>query len=69
MGAPMGAKKVQKRVSGASPVIIGQLDHNVVFGTKSGAIQDLQRGKKWPIGGKRTPPWPMLTPLDPSEPH
>ena len=42
----MGAKKVQKRVSGGSPVIIGQLDHNVVFGTKSGAIQDLQRGKK-----------------------
>ena len=42
VGAPMGVRKVQKRVSGASPVNIGPLDHNVVFGTKSGAVQDLQ---------------------------
>ena len=55
MGAPMGAKKVQKWVSGASPVIIGQLDHNVVIGTKSGSVQDLQRGKKPTIGFMETP--------------
>ena len=55
VGAPMGVRKVQKRVSGASPVIIGQLDHNVVIGTKSGSVQDLQRGKKPTIGFMETP--------------
>ena len=33
---------------------IGQLDHYVVFGIKSGAEQDIQRGKKCPIGVKQT---------------
>ena len=51
----MGARKIQKRVSGAFPVNIGQLDHNVVFGTKSGAVKDFQRGKKCPLGVKWTP--------------
>ena len=50
-----GAPKVQKCVSDANPVNIGQLDHYVVFGTKSGALQDFQRDKKGTIGVKQTP--------------
>ena len=54
----------QKRVSDAFLVNIGQLDHYVVFGTKSGGIQDFQRGKMCPIGVKQTPPDPPKTPLN-----
>ena len=38
------APKVQKWVRNAYPVNLGQLDHHVVFGTKSGAVKDFQRG-------------------------
>ena len=38
------APKVQKWAGDAYPVNIGQFDHYVVFGTKSGAEQDFQRG-------------------------
>ena len=55
LGVPRGGLKVRKGASGASSVNIGQLDHYVVFGTKSGAIQDFQRGKKCPVGVKQTP--------------
>ena len=61
LGTPKGAPKVRKWVSDAYPVNIGQLDHYVLFGTKSGAAQDFQRGKKCPIGVKQTP----FDPLDP----
>ena len=44
LGVPRGGPKVQKGVSGASSVNIGQLDHYVVFGTKSGAVRDFLRG-------------------------
>ena len=50
LGTLRGAAKVQKWVSDSHPVNIGQLDHYVVFGTKSGAVQDFQRGKKCQIG-------------------
>ena len=53
--APRGAPKVQKFVSGASPVIIEQLDHYVVFETTSSAVQDFQRGKTCSIWGKLNP--------------
>ena len=52
--SPGGAQKFQKWVSDAYSVHIGQVDHYVVFGTKSGAVQDIQRGKKCPIGIKQT---------------
>merc|ERR1712055_1003272 len=55
LGTPRGTPKVWKWVSDAYPTNMGQLDHHVVFGTKSGAIQDFQRGKKCPIGVKQTP--------------
>ena len=55
----------QKRVSDAFLVNIGQLDHYVVFGTKSGGIQDFQRGKMCPIGVKQTP----QTPPEPPKKH
>ena len=42
LGAPMGAQKVWKWVGDACPVDMGQLDHCVVLGTKSGAVQDFQ---------------------------
>ena len=49
-GAPrLRAQKVQKWISDTHLVTIGQLDHYVVFGTKSGTVQDFQRGKKCPI--------------------
>ena len=54
----MGAQKVWKWVGDACPVDMGQLDHCVVLGTKSGAVQDFQWGKKCPIGVKQTPPRP-----------
>ena len=47
LGIPRGTtKRVQKWVSDAYPVNMGQLDQYVVFGTKSGAIQDFRTGKK-----------------------
>ena len=42
--------KVQNWVSDAWSEKLVQLDHNVVFGTKSDAGQDFQRGKKSRIG-------------------
>ena len=54
-GDPGGLRKVRKWVTGAYSVNMGQLDHHVVFGTKSGALQDFQRGKKCPMGVKQTP--------------
>ena len=58
LGAPWGAQKVQKWVSDNHLATIGQLDHYVVFGTKSGTVQDFQRCKKCPI-------WVKQTTLDP----
>ena len=46
LGDPGGALKVQKWVSDVYPVSIDQLDYYVVFGTKSGAVQDFQKAKK-----------------------
>ena len=63
---------VQKLVSDAFLVNIGQLDHYVVFGTKSGVIQDFQRGKMCPIGVKQTPsdpPRPTQNPLELPKTH
>ena len=54
-GTPRGAPKVQKWASDTYFVNIGQLEHYVMFGTKLGAVQDFQRGKKCPIGVKQTP--------------
>ena len=60
--------KVLKWVSEGYPENIGQLNHYVVFGTKPGALQDFQRGKKSLQGSSRpplTPPqgswhiWPL----------
>ena len=62
LGAPRGAPKVLKWVIDAYPVNIGQLDHYVVFGSQSGAVQDFQLAKKCPMGVKLTP---LLTTLDP----
>ena len=45
-----GSQRFKKCVSDAYSVMLGQLDHYVVFGTKSGAVQDFQRGKKCQIG-------------------
>ena len=59
---------LQKLTSYAYPVNIGQLDYYVVFGTQSGLLQDLQRGKQCPIGVEQTPIDPPLTPLDPPRP-
>ena len=56
LGAPTGAERSKNgSVVPVDPVNMGQLDHNVVFGTKSGAVQDFQRGKKCSIGVKQTP--------------
>ena len=53
--APRRAPKVLKWVSDVYPVNIGQLNQYVVFGTKSGALKDLQRGEMCPLGIKQTP--------------
>ena len=58
----------QKWVSDSYPVQIFQLDHYVVFETKSGAVFDFQRGKKCPIGVKQTPSGALQTPLEPPGP-
>ena len=68
LGTPRGAPKVRKWVSDFHPVNIGQLDHYVVFGTKSGVIQGFHRGKKCPIGVKQTPLDPPRLPKTPSKP-
>ena len=65
LGAPRRASKVWKWVGDAYPVNMGQLDHLVVFGTKSGAAQDFQRGKKCPRGFKQTPLHPLKHPQTP----
>ena len=58
---PMG----QKWASDGNLVNIGQLDHYVVFGNKSGAVHDFQKGKKCHTGVKETPSRPPQTPPDP----
>ena len=66
--APRRAPKILKGVSDANPVNIGQLDHFMVFGTKSGALQEFQGGKMRPIGVKQTPldpPRPSRSPVLP----
>ena len=65
LGALRGAQKVQKWASVAHPVNIGHLDHYVVFGIKSGVVQDFQRGKKCPGGFKQTPLDPLKHPQTP----
>ena len=65
LGTPRGAPKVRKWVSDAHPVNIGQLDHYVVFGTKSGAVQEFWRGYKCPIGVKQPPLDPPRLPKTP----
>ena len=55
LGATRGAPKVQKSVSDAYPGNIGHLDHYVVFGTQSGAVQDILMGKNCSLGAKQTP--------------
>ena len=52
---PGGAPKVPKSVSDAYPGNIGQLEHYVVFGTQSGAVQDIQMGKNCSLVAKQTP--------------
>ena len=52
--SPYRGPNGSKWASVAYSVNMGQLDHYVVFGTKSGAVQDIQRGKKCPIGIKQT---------------
>ena len=61
-----GLHRSGKWVSDAYLPDMGQLDHHVVFGTKSGAIQDFQRGKKHPIGVKQTPLDPPKPPKTPT---
>ena len=56
-----GAPTVQNWVSDTDLVNIGQLDHYVVIGTKFGAVQDFQRGKKSSWGVQQNP-------LDPPRP-
>ena len=66
---PGEAPKVQKSVSDAYPDNIGHLDHYVVFGTQSGAVQDIQMGKNCSLGAKQTPFWlPLTTPWTPQNP-
>ena len=74
-GSPRRAPMGQKWASNANLVNIGQLDQYVVFGTKSGAVQDFQSGKKYHTGVKQThagppknPPDPLLTPHTPQKP-
>ena len=50
-----GAPKVQKSVSDDYPGNIGQLDHYVVFGTPSIAVQDIRMGKNCSVGAKQNP--------------
>ena len=52
LGAPRRAPKVLKWVSDTYLVKIGQLDHFMVFGPKSRALKDFQRGKTCSIGVK-----------------
>ena len=52
----LGGPKVHKRVSDAYPVNLGQLNHYIVFGTKSGAVQDFQSGQNVPYRGQTDPP-------------
>ena len=56
--ASRSAQKVQKWVRDAFSENLGQLDHYVVLGTKSGAVQDLQRGKKCLLGVEWALPGP-----------
>ena len=60
--ASRSAQKVQKWVRDAFSENLGQLDHYVVLGTKSGAVQDLQRGKKCLSGAEWAPPGPSKAP-------
>ena len=53
LGATRGAPKVLNWVIDAYPVNIGQLDHNVVFGSQSGAVRD----PKSVLRGSSRPPF------------
>ena len=68
LGTFRGAPKDWKWVSDAYLAKMGQLDYHVVFGTKSGALQDFQRGKKHPTGVKQTPLDPPRPPKTPPNP-
>ena len=68
LGVPRRAPMVQRWVSDAYLVTIDQLDHYLVFGTKSGAIPDLQSDKTCPIGVKQAPQTPPKSPRTPPEP-
>ena len=67
-GGPRRVPMGHKWASDGNLVNIGQLDHYVVFGTKSGAIHDFQTGKKCHTGVKETPSGPPQTPLEPPIP-
>ena len=54
--ASRSAQKVQEWVRDAFSENLGQLDHYVVLGIKSGAVRDLQRGKKCLLGVEWAPP-------------
>ena len=58
--------QVSLRVSEAYRVRLGHLNYYVVFGTKSGVIQDLQRGKMCCTGVKQTLPEPSRNPQVPT---
>ena len=64
-GGPRRVPMGQKWASDGNLVNIGQLDHIVVFGTKSGAIHDFRKDKKCHTGVKETPSGPPQTPQDP----
>ena len=71
---PLGG--LQRSGNGSYPVNMSQLDHLVVFGTKSVPVQDFQRGKKCLRGFKQTPldplkhpQTPLKTPANPPKPN
>ena len=61
-GSPRRNPMRQKWASDANLVNISLLDQYVVFGNKSAAIQDFQRGKKCHTGIKQTHAGPPQTP-------
>ena len=65
-GGPRRVPKGHKWASDGNQVNIGQLDHYVVFGTKSGAVQDFQSGKKYHTGVKQTHAGPPKNPQTPA---
>ena len=53
-GGTQGGPRVQKWVSDTYLVNIGHCSHYVVYGTKFGAVQDFQKGKKSSLGVQQT---------------